>query len=150
MTPLLLLFSTMGACFAGSIIPLVNTELVIFGAAAALPTDMIVPLIVFASLAQMAGKCFLYFAGSGLLTIPRGRFADRINTALAKVQQQRGASRLTIFASAATGLPPFYALSLASGALRVDFRQFLFIGLAGRTLRCAAIVLVPQLIKAAF
>jgi membrane protein YqaA with SNARE-associated domain len=150
MTPMMLLFTTCLACIGGSIVPLINCELVVLAASAALPSSMVLPLIALASMSQMAGKAILYYAGSGLLHLPQGRFRTNIDSAVARVQRQKGASGATIFASASTGLPPFYVLSIASGAIGVDFRQFMVLGLAGRTLRCAALVLVPQLIKAAF
>ena len=48
-------------------------------------------------------------------------------------------------ASAVTGLPPFYAISVAAGVLRLRFVLFFALGLAGRTLRFAAVFVVPRL-----
>ena len=42
-----------------------------------------------------------------------------------------------LFASASTGFPPFYVVSVASGALHIQFRRFLLIGFLGRTIRFA-------------
>lgn len=149
MTPLVLIATTMAGCFAGSIVPLVNTELLIFAASAAAPASLVIPLILLATIAQMAGKSCLYYAGSGLLRLPPNRFSRRIDAAVARVQTQKQASAATLFASAAVGLPPFYLVSIACGALGVSYRQFLLVGLTGRALRSCVIVVIPQVLKAA-
>lgn len=147
MSPVELSLAMVGGCFLGSIVPVINTELVVLAAAAAAPAEMVIPLIILASVAQMTGKAFLYFAGTGLINLPAGRMADRVENAIKKVESQKNARRVTLFASASTGFPPFYVMSIASGALRMDFKQFIIIGLVGRTIRTAAIVMVPQFIK---
>ena len=48
--------------------------------------------------------------------------------------------------SALTGLPPFYLVSIAAPALGVRFGTFLAMGLAGRLLRFAVLVALPQLV----
>jgi membrane protein YqaA with SNARE-associated domain len=48
--------------------------------------------------------------------------------------------------SAFAGLPPFYLVSIAAPALGVSFRTFLAVGLAGRLLRFAALVTLPQVL----
>ena len=47
--------------------------------------------------------------------------------------------------SSVTGLPPFYLVSLAAGALRIKFTWFCVIGFAGRAVRFAVIVALPWL-----
>jgi membrane protein YqaA with SNARE-associated domain len=43
-------------------------------------------------------------------------------------------------------MPPFYALSIVSGMLRVHIASFLLLGFLGRALRFAAVILMPQLV----
>lgn len=150
MTPLALCFSTMIGCLVGSFVPIVNTELIVITAALAAPPELVIPLILIASLSQMIAKSALYLAGSGLLHLPPGRLADKIYVALVRVQQHQRAGDAVLFASATTGFPPFYVMSVASGAMKTGFRRFFMLGLLGRTLRFTVLVAIPQLVKATF
>ena len=51
-----------------------------------------------------------------------------------------------MFASALFGLPPFYVMSVAAGALRLGLPAFVALGLTGRMLRFTAIFLAPRLL----
>lgn len=147
MSALALCFSTFAGCLIGSFIPLVNTELVVLGAAAVAPPGLTIPLILIASITQMMGKSVLYYAAAGLVTLPAGRWSDRLDRAIASAQRYTTGSTTLLFASATTGMPPFYLTSVASGALRLDFRRFFIVGLIGRTLRFSVIVMAPQVIR---
>lgn len=150
MSPIALCVSTIFGCFVGSLVPVINTELVVLGAAAAAPPELLLPLILIASTTQMAAKSMLYLAGSGVLRLPKGYLADHLDAALARVNERQATSGALLFASASTGFPPFYVVSVASGALRIQFKRFLVLGFLGRTVRFAVLILAPQLIKAVF
>jgi len=147
MTDVMLLLSTFALVLVGSFAPLVNTEVVVLGAAAVAPPELIVPLILLASATQMLGKSVLYFAAAGLVSLPAGRWSARIDSAIERAQRYNTGSTTLLFASAASGFPPFYLTTIASGALHLDFRRFLLVGLIGRTLRFTAIVLAPQMLR---
>lgn len=149
MSPVALCFSVFGGCLVGSLVPLVNTELIVLTAAAAAPRSLLVPIILIAAATQIAAKCLLYHAGSGLLRLPRNRYTARVHDALAGAHQLRKAGSLTLFVSASTGFPPFYLTSIAAGAVRTPFAHFVSIGFIGRLLRFTALVLLPQAVKAA-
>ena len=145
-----LLLSTMVGCFIGSLVPVINTEVIVLAAAAAAPPELAAALVLVASTTQMAAKSILYLAGSGLLRLPRGALAKHVEKALAGAQSHQAASGSVLFASASTGFPPFYVISVASGALRLDFRRFFVLGFLGRTLRFGVLVALPQIVKALF
>jgi membrane protein YqaA with SNARE-associated domain len=147
MSDVVLLLSTFAGCLLGSFVPLVNTELVVLGAAAVAPAHLMVPLILVASLSQMIGKSCLYYAGAGLLRLPPGHWSAKLEKATAGAERFAAGSTTLLFASAATGFPPFYLTSVASGVVHLDFRRFLIVGLIGRTLRFTAVVLAPQIIR---
>ncbi len=147
---LALILSTMVGCFIGSLVPVINTELIVLAAAAAAPPELAVALVLVASISQMAAKSLLYLAGTGLLRLPLGWMGRHVEQALAKAQAQQAASGTLLFTSASTGFPPFYVMSVASGALRIDFRRFLVVGFLGRTLRFAVLVAFPVVIKTLF
>jgi membrane protein YqaA with SNARE-associated domain len=52
-----------------------------------------------------------------------------------------------MFASAFSGWPPFYLVSLAAGTLRQPFAPFFAAGFAGRFLRFGLLVLLPQAVR---
>jgi membrane protein YqaA with SNARE-associated domain len=85
-----------------------------------------------------------------LVRMPRGRFSAKLEATLARAHSCRGANSAVLFASASTGFPPFYVMSVASGALNVGFKRFVILGFLGRTLRFTALVMLPYLIKTAF
>lgn len=149
MSTLAICISTMLGCLVGSFVPLVNTELVVAGAAAAAPRTLLLPLVLIASTTQMAAKAVLYLAGGGLVRLPRRRWNARVQDALEKSRGMHTAGSTFLFASALTGIPPFYVTSVACGAMRLPFARFMAIGLVGRTLRFTVVVLIPFAAKVA-
>jgi membrane protein YqaA with SNARE-associated domain len=121
------------------IVPLINAELLVVAAAIAAP-GVGVPLVVAVSTAgQMSTKTLLYSVARwapGRLP-PRARAVlDRASGAMAA---RGGAATSLVFASAAIGVPPFYGVSLAAGALKMRLQDFLVSGAVGRVIRFGAI-----------
>jgi membrane protein YqaA with SNARE-associated domain len=105
------------------------------------------PLVVIAAVAQMGGKSVLYLAGGGMLRLPVNRLTRRLHDSAAAGSQLERSGPMVLFASAFTGFPPFYLMSIASGAVHLPFSRFLVIGFVGRLLRFGALVMVPQAVK---
>ncbi len=147
MSPLAFCVSTFVGCLIGSFIPVVNTELVVLSAAALAPPGMIVPIILIAVGTQMFAKSVLYFAGTGMLRLPPGRYTARFQAALARAETWQKTGSLFLFASASIGFPPFYLTSVASGVIRVPFARFFVIGFAGRLLRFSTLVMLPHALR---
>ncbi|HEX6560079.1 MAG TPA: hypothetical protein VF021_11470 [Longimicrobiales bacterium] len=150
MTPLAILVSAFAGCFVGSLVPLVNTEVVVLAAAAAAPRSLLIPLVLVAAGTQMLAKALLYAAGAGLLRLPAGRLSRRLQPAVERASQLKGTSNTVLFVSATTGLPPFYLMSIAAGVLHLKFRKFMVIGFIGRVLRFSAVIAAPQLLHTIF
>jgi membrane protein YqaA with SNARE-associated domain len=145
MTPLALLISVFFACLLGGLVPFINTELIVLGAAAAAPTRLLVPLILIATTTQMVAKTVLYLGGRGLMRLPNRH--RRFDTALRTAKRLEKGGSAFLFVSAATGFPPFYMMSIASGAIRLPFTRFFVLGFIGRLVRFGAVVGAPQLIR---
>ena len=128
--------------------PFVNIELVLIAASAAAPRSYALPLILAATLGQMAGKSMMFFGGRGVKFLQRGYMKEKIDEMGERMQRRNGAVGTLLFMSAATGLPPFYVVSVASGIVGVAFAQFATLGFLGRFARFSIVVLFPQLIKA--
>jgi len=111
---------------------------------------------------QLAGKTLFYFAGRGVITLPK-RFRKPVleaavtterprrerTVAAMKVWRQRVEDRpwlsvVFVGTSASVGLPPFALVSVAAGALRIPLPIFLIAGLAGRWARFVTVLALVQ------
>jgi membrane protein YqaA with SNARE-associated domain len=147
MSPVMTVLMTLVVSAAGAVVPLVNTELYLLGVAAVVPSELAAVSAVAAAVGQMAGKCVLYVVARSA----NGWRNARLQRALAEAHRRfgkRGAlGAVLVMTSAAAGLPPFYVVAVACGALRWSFSRFLVLGLVGRTVRFGAVVLAPQLVR---
>jgi membrane protein YqaA with SNARE-associated domain len=132
-------WETLGALLLGTavsgIIPLVNAELLVVVAAAALP-PVGAPLVALVSMTgQMMTKTSLFgLARWAPSRLPK-RARDGLQSASKTLEERGGAAGSLVFTSAMIGLPPFYGVSLAAGALGMRLSSFVGCGCAGRFLR---------------
>ena len=127
-----------GTAISG-VLPIVNAEALVFVASAAVP-QFAVPLVALASAAgQMSSKTSLFALARWAPTrLPR-RARSVLARASGRVEARGGTVGSLVFASAVTGVPPFYGVSLASGALGMRLRSFVLNGFGGRLVRFGAI-----------
>jgi len=123
------------------IIPVLNCEVFLLFLVAAAPRDKLASLIVTTTVGQMVAKSLLYWGGRGVVRLPA-----RYQNVLASFGCTLGAgwkAPALVFTSAVIGVPPFYAMSIACGALRWSFLSFLLFGTLGRLVRFSMVLLVP-------
>ena len=140
MTMALFVTALSGAVLS-SVVPFVNAEILLLGLALASPESAPLLVVVMAA-GQMAGKSALFLGGDRLAPAA-------MEARLARWRRGgsgRAAGAPLVGVSALVGLPPFYLVSIAAPALGVRFRTFLAMGLAGRLLRFALLVALPQLV----
>jgi membrane protein YqaA with SNARE-associated domain len=132
-----------GGAFLSSVIsglvPIVNGEVVAAGAALAASPDTRLPVLAACVAGQMLAKICLY----GLARYSPERLPRRARHALAgarEVPLGRRSTALMVLASAGIGLPPFYVVTLAAGALRLSPALFVIAGTCGTVARYAVIV----------
>jgi len=138
--------------FVSAFVPLVSIELALVGAAATGPSGrLLVAQVLVAAAGQMVGKsCFFLggrtaFARSTRRKKPRrSRSAQWLERLVARAAGQRAAAAVTVFVSAVTGLPPFAFVSALAGAWSLRLPSFFVLGLAGRSVRFAGVLLVPH------
>ena len=53
---------------------------------------------------------------------------------------------LLVLVSSAIGVPPFFLVTLAAGAVGVNFRRFVIAGTIGRLMRFGSLALLPHAI----
>lgn len=130
---------------ASGILPLVNAELLVVGVVVAAP-EIGVPLVAAVSATgQMLTKTMLFGFARWAPGRLRGKARAALDRASGAVTARGGAASSLIFTSAVTGLPPFYGVSLAAGALGMRLRSFVVSGTAGRLVRFAAIAWAARL-----
>lgn len=135
-------------CVGSAVIPVMHAEAYLIAVSALSPPSVAWGLVMAATAGQMLGKTAMYGAGRGAVRLPSERLRRRIAAASAQVEQRRSVGNALIFISSATGFPPFYIISVAAGVLRIPLVKFLVFGAAGRFVRFAAAVFLPQLIRA--
>src|SRR5687768_11099305 len=94
------------------------------------------------AIGQMIAKVVLFQAARKTSDLPSGKFAQKLERARARMDKWRTKPLGVLFVSASVGLPPFYLVSLAAGILGVRFWTFVWIGLAGRTIRFVVLALI--------
>ncbi len=125
-----LLIGAAATVAAGGILPWINSEVVVAGAALLTPESGLPALVLACSAAQMSAKAILY----GVIRWVPERMPARARQFVNRVEvfrQRRGLLVLAIFSGSAIALPPFYLVTLACGMLRVPFALFAIAGLAG-------------------
>ncbi|MCI0531697.1 MAG: VTT domain-containing protein [candidate division Zixibacteria bacterium] len=142
-----LYLSTFAVCLVSGFIPLISAEGWLVVAAVAVPKSAAPLLILLSTLGQMTAKSVLYLAGRGVFRFNLNKYQEKIDRASRKLKEWKTGTYLFIFISSLTGLPPFFIVSLLSGALKLDFKRFFIFGLAGRALRFSVFVLFPELIQ---
>ena len=133
----------MSSAFVASVvsgfIPFVNAEVVVAGAAVAGPPGYMIPVIVVCSVGQMLAKVALY---AGMRWLPErlpAKATQRLDRASEKVKRLEQAGLTLVLISAVVGLPPFYLISLAAGAMKLSLTGFIVTGTVGRGVRFAII-----------
>lgn len=142
---LLLCLSSFAICGIGALVPFVNTEVYLIGAAALTPPELWAPLVVAGTVGAMAGKVLLYYAGRGVVKLPGGRVKRGLEKARSQMETRPRVGMALYAASALIGIPPFYVTTLAAGAVRMNIAFFLAVGFVGRLVRFALVVALPAL-----
>lgn len=141
--------TTFGVALLSAVIPVVNIEIYLLGASALAPREMVIPLIVAGTLGQVIGKIALYYAGNGALKMPGKRLQAALQKMNTQMQERPHMGSALVFASATLGLPPYYLVTLAAGAARMNLPMFLVVSFIGRLIRFTIVVAVPQLAREA-
>ena len=139
--------TTFGVAVASAVIPVINIEIYLLGASALAPREMVIPLIVAGTLGQVIGKIALYYAGTGALKLPGKRLQAALQKMNTQMQERPHMGSALVFVSATAGLPPYYLVTLAAGAAKMNLPMFLGVSLVGRLIRFAIVVAVPQMAR---
>ena len=139
MQPAWILAGALAACVLGGFLPWANAEAAIAGAALLLPRAALPLLVLGAASAQLIAKGVVYAA---VRRAPE-RLPERARPALARLHglaRRPHALLLTVLASSALGVPPFYLVTLACGAAAAPRGAFLATAFVGLLLRYGFVI----------
>jgi len=127
-----------GTAISG-VLPIVNAEALVLVASAAVP-QFAVPLVALASAAgQMSSKTSLFALARWAPTRLPHRARSVLARASGRVEARGERSDLWSSPVPSRAVPPFYGVSLATGALGMRLRSFVLNGFGGRLVRFGAI-----------
>jgi len=136
-----LLLLTFGFGVVSAVIPIFNMEAYISVMYANTEEHSALLIAFIGSLGQNIGKLVWYYASLGALDIPwlkRRMSTPKRQASFERwrdyVQGRPVMSGLLTFVSAAVGFPPFFAMAMVAGTLRMNVVVFFVAGLIGRTL----------------
>jgi membrane protein YqaA with SNARE-associated domain len=140
--------STIGLFLLSGVVPIVNAEVSVILLGSVAPPPLLPVLLVVATFSHMVGKSLTYLAGRWAERWPYAPLQRQVAAARAKIERRTTLGGTIIFVSAAIGLPPFYVVSVGSGIVRFNFLHYFAFGFAGRLVRFAALLWIPQLARA--
>ena len=133
----------LGTAISG-ILPLVNAELLVVAAAAAVP-GLGIPLVTAVSaIGQMSTKTLLFALARWAPAKLPGKARAMVAKASEAVSERGGAASSLVFTSATLGFPPLYGVTLACGTLRMPMLPFMLSGTAGRMVRFGMLAWMGQ------
>lgn len=127
-------------------IPLVSTELYILSVSTLAPGHQQLGIVLTATLGQVLAKTVIFLAGAGAADLTRLRASERVARVTAWIEQRRKYLVVVIFTSALAGLPPFYIMSVAAGAVRAPLAMFVSVSFIGRFLRFLLLYEIPGVV----
>jgi membrane protein YqaA with SNARE-associated domain len=131
------------------LVPVVNVEVFLLAMAALRKGDPLA-VILLTTAGQMTAKYVLYMSGRGLIRLPPGRMQGKVEKARKALDEHPSGAGSVVLFSAVTGVPPFYGMSLAAGALAMPLWHFMGISTLGRLFRFSLVYFAPHLLRLAF
>jgi membrane protein YqaA with SNARE-associated domain len=135
----------LGVSFASALIPLINLEVYLVGLGAVAGSGRVWLFATVAGIGQMLGKLIWYYLGANALRwgwvrrkVEKPKAQAKLELWRRRTHERPVVGALLLFASAATGFPPFAIVAVLAGQLRMNVVLFLAVGTVGRTLRFAA------------
>jgi len=137
----------LGVGFVSALVPLVNIEAYLGLRGSVASVGGIWVLGFAAALGQMGGKVIWYYLGANALSwgwvrrkVETPKAQARLEKWRTRTQERPVIAGLLVFASAASGFPPFAIVAVLVGQLRMNLLLFFTLGLLGRWLRFAAVL----------
>lgn len=135
------------AAIVSAVVPWVNGELLMISAVPLVATrPALAALVVAVTAGQMTGKTLMYWVSRKSARPRSARVQCSIERWRARLQQRPRSVLALIFLSALIGIPPFFIVSVAAGAIGLAFPRFLAVGAAGRLAHFTVVAFVPEFV----
>ena len=124
--------------FVAGLFPIASIELFLIGIAAwKHPSyEVLALLVVIACVGHQIAKSITYFAGEGILKLPKGRTKKALDKAQKHIDRWNKRPWLVMVLSATVGLPPLVVIAIIAGPImRIKFVPFTIICFVGRFAR---------------
>lgn len=143
--------ATFGYCIVSALVPVVNAEAYLIALASLTDPPNVWALAGVAAGGQMLGKILFYYAGRAGLRLPGllrtkqrpGRWARRLERWRERAEERPLYAAGLVLLSAFVGVPPFAAVAVLAGVVRLPAWAFFPLGLVGRYGRFAACLVAP-------
>ena len=147
-SPVILCLLTTLIVAVGSLLPVSPAQPLVLAAAAVAPPGLRLALVLLTTIAAMSAKTLLYLIGRGAPRRIPERHRQRLADLRVRLAGKPWLRRIVIVVSGATGLPPFTIITAVSGTVGWPLGDYVVCGTAGHALRFAALVFLPQLLRA--
>ncbi|CAM4053899.1 hypothetical protein GCM10009799_28430 [Nocardiopsis rhodophaea] len=139
-----------------ALLPFLNVELYLLGAAALMGDGALFAMAVAAGLGQTLGKIVYYYLGKGVLTIPwlkrrsatPSRWSERVAQWRAKAEGRPWWAAGLLGVSSFSSIPPFMVIAVLAGTVRMPLWSFVTVTMATRTARFLLLVYAPGTVMA--
>ncbi|MDA8370778.1 MAG: VTT domain-containing protein [Nocardiopsaceae bacterium] len=136
---------------ASALLPFLNVELYLLGAAALLSDGALFAMALAAGTGQTLGKVFYYYLGRGVLDIPwlkrkseaKGRWRERMARWRMKIEGRPLWTAGLVGVSSLTSIPPFMVVCVLAGTVRMPVASFVAVTMLTRTARFLLLVYAP-------
>ena len=126
--------------FVSAVLPWVNAEVLILSLPAVADSRAeLVVLVLISTAGQMAGKCVIYWVARHGGVFPSAWIARWMERWRGRAVARPASSIMLVAASSLVGIPPFFAMSVVAGALKMNFGSFFVAGACGRLVRFFAL-----------
>lgn len=142
-TPLRTYAVSVVVSIVSGLVPVVNIEAYLVSVALFAPQAGF-PVVLIATLGQMIAKYVLYVSGRDGLRPRAGRHAERLERAGTQLREHRLGTFTVVALSALLGVPPFYAISIMAGVLRLPLPRFMVVAGLCRVVRFALFFYSPR------
>lgn len=133
---------------AASLLPVGGgSEVYMLATSALLPTAFVAPLVLASAAGSVAAKALVYLGVSRTGLLPKFLRRKAPSGLTTRIQEGPWKRRGLILLSTTVGVPPFYAVALAAGALRAPLRELVVVGFIGQSIRFGALWVLPQAVS---
>ena len=144
--------ASFGVCFSLSLLPLAGgVEAYLVATSALLPRVFVTPLVLATAAGSVGAKTVIFLGANRVVSLPwlKKRREDKADSRIvSRIQEGPWIRRGLILLAAGVGLPPFYGVALAAGALKTPLVEFLLVSFVGQSARFGFVWALPHIVAA--